>query len=101
VAEAPDTPERAILRAPSGWDHEAAAETAFHRLLMDLGGWAQHARWLLVAGRTEWRNRHTLADLLAIRLIWEEALLAHVPEVEALAPTSPPMPRPVEPTPTR
>ena len=26
---------------------EAAAATAFHRLLIDLGGWAQHARWLL------------------------------------------------------
>lgn len=84
VAQAPDTPERAILRAAKALGlTEAAAETAFHRLLIDLGGWAQHARWLLwqteLAGGTD----STLTDLLAIRLVWEEALLAYVP---AMAP---------------
>ncbi|MFN3991459.1 MAG: YbcC family protein [Tabrizicola flagellatus] len=82
VAAAPDTTERAILRAASrlGID-EAAAPTAFHRLLMDLGGWAQHARWLLWEAELKGETDSTAADLLAIRLVWEEALLDHAPSV--------------------
>ncbi|MFN3576377.1 MAG: YbcC family protein [Tabrizicola sp.] len=84
VAAAPDTAERAILRAAGklGID-EASAPTAFHRLLMDLGGWAQHARWLLWEAELKGGTDATTADLLAIRLVWEEALLAHVPQVAA------------------
>jgi uncharacterized protein YbcC (UPF0753/DUF2309 family) len=82
VAAAPDTPERAILRAAHGLGLTgAAAETAFHRLLMDLGGWSQHARWLLWEAELKGGTDTTLTDLLAIRLIWEEALLAAFPEV--------------------
>jgi len=82
VAAAPDTSERAILRAAEalGID-EASAETVFHRLLMDLGGWSQHARWLLWQAELQGQTDRTLVDLLALRLVWEEALLAHVPEV--------------------
>ena len=82
VAASPDTAERAILRASEalGLD-EAAAETALHRLYMDLGGWSQHARWLLWRSELTGETDRTLADLLAIRLIWEEALLAHAPEI--------------------
>src|SRR6056297_1714767 len=82
VAAAPDTPERAILRAAErlGLD-DAAAETAFHRLLMDLGGWSQHARWLLWQAELDGASDTTLGELLAVRLIWEEALLARYPEV--------------------
>ncbi|RSK32314.1 DUF2309 domain-containing protein [Rhodovulum iodosum] len=82
VAAAPDTADRAILRAAEalGLD-EAAAETAFHRLYMELGGWSQHARWLLWHAELTGGTDRTMADLLAIRLIWEEALLAHVPEI--------------------
>jgi len=78
VAGCPDTPERAILRAADalGLTPEAA-ETAFHRLLMDLGGWAQHARWLLWQAELSGATEATLTDLLAIRLVWEEALLRH------------------------
>ncbi len=84
VATAPDTPERAILRAADRLGiNGAAAETAFHRLFMDLGGWAQHARWLLWQAEQAGESDGTLAGLLAIRLIWEEALLAHVPEIAA------------------
>lgn len=80
VAEAPDTAERAILRASESLGlSEAAAGTAFHRLLVDLGGWAQHARWLLWEAELKGGTDTTLTDLLAIRLIWEEALLAHRP----------------------
>ncbi|NDR56680.1 YbcC family protein [Aliiruegeria sabulilitoris] len=82
VAAAPDTTDRAILRAADALGlNEAAAETAFHRLYMDLGGWSQHARWLLWQAELAGKTDRTLADLLAIRLIWEEALLAHVPEI--------------------
>jgi len=79
---APDTPERAILRACDRLGIAgAAAETAFHCLLTDLGGWAQHARWLSWQAEMEGRRDGTLTELLAIRLIWEEALFAHAPDL--------------------
>jgi uncharacterized protein YbcC (UPF0753/DUF2309 family) len=79
---APDTPERAILRAAEALGiSDAAAETAFHRLFISLGGWAQHARWLLWQAELAGETDHTMIDLLAIRLIWEEALLAHAPQI--------------------
>ncbi|MEO8243241.1 MAG: putative inorganic carbon transporter subunit DabA, partial [bacterium] len=82
VADAPDTAERAILRAAMRLDLTAeAAETAFHRQLVDLGGWPQHARWLLWQAELTGGTDATLTDLLAIRLIWEEALLAHCPRI--------------------
>lgn len=82
VACAPDTAERAILSAAEALGiADDAAETAFHRLLISLGGWAQHARWLLwQAELTEGTDR-TLIDLLAIRLIWDEALLVRYPAI--------------------
>ena len=80
VAASPDTPERAILRAAERLGiSEAAAPTAFHRLLMDLGGWAMHARWLLWEAELKGGSDATITDLLAIRLIWEDALLALAP----------------------
>jgi len=82
VAAAPDTSECAVLRAATALDlTEDAAETAFHRLLMDLGGWSQHARWLSWQAEMAGGLDETLTDLLAIRLIWDEALLAHFPEL--------------------
>lgn len=80
VVDVPDTAERAILRAAERLNvTAAAAETVFHRLLLDLGGWSQHARWLLWQAELAGGSDTTLTDLLAIRLIWEEALLAHCP----------------------
>lgn len=77
VAACPDTPERAILRAAEALGLDgAAAESAFHRLLIDLGGWAQHGRWLGWQAERAGGQDGTLTDLLAIRLVWEEALLA-------------------------
>ena len=82
VSAAPDASERAVLRAASALGlTEDAAETAFHRLLMDLGGWSQHASWMLWQAELYGRTDETLTDLLAIRLIWDEALLTHFPEV--------------------
>lgn len=83
VASAPDTAERALLRACETLGiTESAAETVFHRLLVDLAGWAQHARWLLWQAELVGQSDATLTDLLAIRLTWEEALFAHDPEVK-------------------
>lgn len=75
VAACPDTPERAILRASATLGVAgAAAETLYHRLLVDLGGWAQHARYLLWQAELSGSTDATLTDLLAIRLVFEEAL---------------------------
>lgn len=80
VTAAPDTPERAILQTCEALGiTEQAAVTAFHRLFMDLGGWSQHARWMLWQAELTGGADRTMADLLAIRLLWEEALLAYVP----------------------
>ncbi|OYU18014.1 MAG: hypothetical protein CFE34_12740 [Rhodobacteraceae bacterium PARR1] len=82
VAAAPDSAERAILRAAERLGvTDAAAETVFHRLLVDIGGWAQHARWLLWQAELQGASDATLTDLLAIRLIWEEALLDHAANI--------------------
>jgi len=82
VAAAPDTTERAILACADALGISGeAAQTAFHRLFMSLGGWSQHARWLLWQAELAGETDGTIADLLAIRLIWEEALLEHVPQI--------------------
>ncbi|WP_210526617.1 YbcC family protein [Rubellimicrobium arenae] len=51
------------------------APTAFHRLHMALGGWSQLARGLDWQAGLEGRHDGSLLDLLAIRLVWEAALL--------------------------
>ncbi|MFN4184850.1 MAG: YbcC family protein [Hyphomonas sp.] len=82
VMQVPDTADRAILGAAEALGLTGAgARTAFHRLLIDLGGWAQHARWLLWQAELAGGTDSTLTDLLAIRLVWDAALLAHVPAV--------------------
>lgn len=84
VAAQPDTPERMILRATERLGLSAGTgEVVFHRLLMDVGGWAQHARWLLWKAEQNDEPDATLNDILAIRLAWEEALLEAFPSVEA------------------
>lgn len=82
AASAPDTSERAILQAVDRLRvSDAAAETVCHRLLTDLGGWAQHARWLLWQAELAGTADSTLADLLAIRLVFEDALLDLDPRI--------------------
>jgi uncharacterized protein YbcC (UPF0753/DUF2309 family) len=51
-----------------------AAPSAFHRLLMDLGGWAQYARYQLWQAELKSGRVNTVTDLLTVRLVWEEAL---------------------------
>lgn len=100
VDHAPDTTERAILFAADRLGLTSdCAPTVFHRLYMSMAGWAQHARWILWEAELAGSSDRTLGDLLAIRLIWEEALLEHVPAIadawrDALASYA----APVEPT---
>ncbi|MGX1500992.1 uncharacterized protein YbcC (UPF0753/DUF2309 family) [Labrenzia sp. MBR-25] len=80
VTASPDTSEQAILQVTGRLAiNVPAAETVFHRLLIDLGGWAQHARWLLWQAEQNGKTDGTLGDLLAVRLIWEEALFNRFP----------------------
>ncbi|MEQ1580611.1 MAG: DUF2309 domain-containing protein [Steroidobacteraceae bacterium] len=75
VTKVPDTAAAAIariadrLRIPGN-----AAETYFHQLLMTLGGWSQCARYQQWQAELAGKTDATIGDLLAIRLVWEEAL---------------------------
>ncbi len=75
VADAPDTADRAIARAVERLGLSTAAlETAFHRLLMTLGGWSQYGRSRLWQAELAGQTDVTASELLAVRLVWEEAL---------------------------
>jgi uncharacterized protein len=53
---------------------DAAVESYCHQMLMTLGGWAQYARYQLWQAELAGSTDETITDLLAIRLVWEEAL---------------------------
>ncbi|MEM6462329.1 MAG: DUF2309 domain-containing protein [Pseudomonadota bacterium] len=76
VAEAPDSPKAAIARAVKrlGLNHKML-DTYFHQILLSLGGWAHYARFKLWQAELADATDATLTDFLAIRLLWEEALL--------------------------
>lgn len=75
VADAPANPRDAIARAVRRLGlGPAALEGYFHQLLFSLGGWAQYARYRLWRAELAGATDTTIADLLAIRLLWEEAL---------------------------
>ena len=75
VSEAPETARHAMERATRrlGLKPEAL-ESYFHRLLMTLGGWAHYARFKLWEAELAGGSDSTITDLLAIRLLWEQAL---------------------------
>jgi uncharacterized protein len=79
VADAPANTVAAIARAVATLGlSEAALPTALHRLLVTLEGWAQAGRYKLWMAELEGESDTTARDLLAIRLVWEEALyVAH------------------------
>lgn len=52
----------------------AAAETAFHRWLITLGGWAQIGRYHLWQAELDGAQDSTTTELLAIRMVFDEAL---------------------------
>ncbi|MFT6671625.1 MAG: hypothetical protein ACJAVZ_003104 [Afipia broomeae] len=75
VSEAPDSAIAAIARVTDRLNlGESAIESYFHQMLMTLGGWAQYARYQLWQAELTGGSDEVVTDLLAIRLIWEEAL---------------------------
>lgn len=77
VSAAPESALAAIARVVDLLELEPASlETYFHQLLMSLGGWGQYARYRLWQAELAGGDDATITDFLAIRLIWEEALLA-------------------------
>ena len=75
VSEAPETALAVIERVVARLGLPAeATETYFHQMLMTLGGWAHYARYKLWQAELACDADETIADFLAIRLIWEEAL---------------------------
>lgn len=75
VARAPRMATDAVSRVVSVLGLQPPGLTTyFHRLLMTLGGWAHYARYLVWQAELGGQSDRTLADLLAIRLLWEEAL---------------------------
>lgn len=77
VAECPDsamaTIERVVrtLGAP-----DDGLESCGHRLLATLGGWAQYARYRHWRAELQGATDSAVVDLLAVRLLWEDALYA-------------------------
>ncbi|AGI69094.1 hypothetical protein DUF2309 [Octadecabacter antarcticus 307] len=53
-----------------------AAPSVFHGLLCDLAGWAGLGRYHLWEAQQAQTHNTTLSELLAIRLVWEQALQA-------------------------
>ena len=75
VAKAPEDAWAAVARVVAGLGiGSAEAGVYFHALLHRLGGWAQAARWQLWQAELEGRTEEAVTDLLAVRLVWEEAL---------------------------
>ncbi|MGX9984749.1 putative inorganic carbon transporter subunit DabA [Methylobacterium fujisawaense] len=81
VSETPDASPAALSRATSrlGLSSEAL-QSYFHQMLLSLGGWAQYARYRLWQAELDGGSDGTLRDLLAIRVIWEEALFTRFAE---------------------
>ncbi len=77
AADAPDTATLALLRAAEQLGLTAqSAESAAHRWLLELGGWSQVARWKLWQAELDGQSDDTVTDFLALRMIWDAALLA-------------------------
>ena len=78
VADAPVAAADMVLAAAGRLGiAAAAAETYFHRLLITLGGWSHYARYLGWQAGLRGERDDSIVDLLAIRLVWEVALLDH------------------------
>lgn len=76
VDETPETPHGAIERAAVSLGLGAEPGTYFHQLLLTVGGWAQYARHIQFKAEVEGRTDTSALELLAIRLVFEEALYA-------------------------
>lgn len=77
IADAPQSAAGILARGVSTLDmEEASLATYFHALLMSLGGWSQVGRYRLWRAELAGETDSTALELLAIRLLWEEALMA-------------------------
>jgi uncharacterized protein YbcC (UPF0753/DUF2309 family) len=75
VSEAPEGAMDALASVVQHLDvPDAAQQTYFHQLLITLGGWAQYARYQLWQAELGGGADTTIADFLAIRLVFEAAL---------------------------
>ncbi len=76
LRELPDTAMGTIVAALERLNVPAdGIEAYLHRLLLTIHGWAGYARYLRWEAELYGGEDHTLTDLLAIRLVWEVALL--------------------------
>lgn len=76
VQALPEDPETFILQACD--DLKVPSDRLgdyFHQLLLGLGGWSQLARYRLWQAELQGGTDQTLRELLAIRLVWDVALL--------------------------
>ena len=81
VAETPEPALGALARSIAMLElNDAALSGVFARALTTLGGWAQYARYLSFQAALAGTTDNTALDLLAIRMLWEEALFAHYRE---------------------
>ena len=77
VTASPTTASAALAWATSRAGlPDNALDTVFHASLMSLGGWGQYARYQLWQAELAGGSDSAVTDLLAIRLIWDAALLA-------------------------
>ncbi|MEL6510190.1 MAG: DUF2309 domain-containing protein [Pseudomonadota bacterium] len=61
-----------------------AAESYFHRLMTDLSGWGQVARFKLFEAELKEGEDSTATDLLTARMLWEAALyMQHKDQIDA------------------
>ncbi|TNC72229.1 YbcC family protein [Rubellimicrobium roseum] len=75
VAAAPETAREALAQAVDRLGlPPASLPTYFHSLLVSLGGWAMAGRTRLWQAELGGGTDDTLEGLLAIRLVWEDAL---------------------------
>ncbi|MEM9780993.1 MAG: DUF2309 domain-containing protein [Pseudomonadota bacterium] len=86
VAALPDCPRSALANSAVELGlTPSSAPICFHRLLMQLGGWAQVARGQRWLAERDGGHHDTLLALLAIRLCWEAALLDRYRDAVAAA----------------
>ncbi|GHA33086.1 UPF0753 protein [Devosia pacifica] len=74
IAGAPSTAAESIAASCARLGlSEEALPSYFHQLLFSLAGWGQYARFKLWRAELGGTEDSTIVDLLAIRLLWEEA----------------------------
>lgn len=81
IADTPETAQGAIERACVTLGLGAQPGTYFHQLLLSMGGWAQYARHIKWKAELDGKADTTAFELLAIRLIFEEALYIRHPGI--------------------